>query len=65
MNPIAQTFAVALVSALLIDFQTFAVAQKEDADAQFRWKPLITKIAIALCVAALGALGAPIPQVGL
>lgn len=62
MNPIAQTFAVALVSALLIDLQTFAVAQKEDANAKFEWKPLVTKIAIAFCVAALGALGAPIPQ---
>ena len=62
MNPIVQTFATTLVAALLIDFQTFAAAQKEDPDAKFQWKPLLTKIAIALCVASLGALGAPIPQ---
>ncbi|NBW14610.1 MAG: hypothetical protein EBR82_42085 [Caulobacteraceae bacterium] len=62
MNPIVQTFATTLVAALLIDFQTFAAAQKEDPGAKFRWKPFITKIVIALCVATLGALGAPIPQ---
>ena len=62
MNPIVQTFATTLVAALLIDFQTFAAAQQKDPRVKFRWKPFITKIVIALCVAALGALGAPIPQ---
>jgi len=55
MNPALLLLATTIVQAIVTDLQTFGAELKHCPDAQFRWKPLLTKIAIGVLIALLAS----------